>query len=311
MSNFSEIKDIGQAEELLSLFEKDFPDDTTGLEDMLNQMLDVFFAPNAELTGNADSFHNFSVSIKKIKRDNQDAYSIVKMGLKAHPANTDLLADALQYGYNCGQYDECLDWYQSLSAVDKKWWTWRAFSFSIDYLLKQYNSNNESASVEDMIALAKEYQERLPNEDDAWLSEAEVYASTNQVEKAIEVLESAIEKKKAGPKSLLKYADLMIEQGDFEKAQVAVTKMKRDPRTSKSINTSYMYYLDGLCRMSKIMSSPEFEDGEFDEKEILKVYKSFKLSLAMPGLRANVKNDILENIHRLELETEVLNPYGM
>ena len=73
---------------------------------------------------------------------------------------------------------------------------------------------------------------------------------------------------------------------------------------------SYVFLLDGLCRMTKMMSTDEYEEGEYDEKEIYRVYKSFYISTSMPGYRDNIRQQIVEQIDRLERETEVNYPYN-
>ncbi|SDG69299.1 tetratricopeptide repeat protein [Marvinbryantia formatexigens] len=308
-NSFYGITDIGQAEELLNLFRRDHPNDIVGAENMLQELLEVLLAPETKLTGTATDFHNFSVSITRITNDNRNALAIVKEGLKIHACDTDLLADALRYGYNCGEKEECETLYKRLQSIDKSSWTWRAFSFSIDYLIGIYSSDRvHSFSVEDILKLAQEYKENQPDEEDAWLSEQEIYAKTNQPEKGIKVLEEAMEKFSSCPRCWLRYADIMMDKGEYEKAEPVIKKMRRDPKTSEAINSSYMFYLDGLCKMRRLINSDEYDEGEVDPKEVLRVYKAFQLSLASPGLRENTKRNIEEQINRLSTETDIEYP---
>lgn len=69
-----------------------------------------------------------------------------------------------------------------------------------------------------------------------------------------------------------------------------------------------MFYLDGLCRMKKLMDNDEYDEGVFDEKLVRAVYKSFRLSLASSGLRKNTSEMINRYIGRIELETGILFP---
>lgn len=47
--------------------------------------------------------------------------------------------------------------------------------------------------------------------------------------------------------------------------------MRRNPKTIESINTSYIFYLDGMCKKSKLMDTDEYKEGEIDEKMMMKI----------------------------------------
>ena len=304
---FYGITDVGQAESLLNQFRCDRPKDLNGAEEMLDDLLDALLLPDIELTGDANAFHNFAVSITRISNDNKDAFNIVREGLKIHSGNVDLLADAIKYGYNCGQKEYCQKCFATLNTIKKDKWTWRAFSFSIDYLREEW-ADKDTDTAEDILKLVKEYQEMRPDEEDAWLCEYEVYDSINQTSRGIEVLEKAIEQFRFCPKCCLRYAEIMMDRGDYEKAEPIIKKLRLNPKTGESINLSFMFYLDGLCKMSKLMASDEYEDGDVDEREVIKVYRSFRLALTSPGLREGTKQRIDENIERLSKETGIEYP---
>ena len=135
---FSGLRDVGQAYDILNRYRRENSEKTEEIERLLNDLLDALFSCQDSLTGGADDFHNFTVSISKISNDNRSALQIAEEGLKLHGDNTDLLADAILYGRNCGEREECANWYNKLLTIDKTAWTWRAFSFSIDFLLDEY-----------------------------------------------------------------------------------------------------------------------------------------------------------------------------
>lgn len=302
---FDGLKDVGQAENLLSRYQRDYSDHE-GAETMLNDMLDALLAPGVQLTGSADEFHNFSVSISKLSGDNRDALAIVEAGLELHADNTDLLADAILYGRNCGERGKCATWYQKLLGIEKSAWTWRAFSFAIDYLIEEYAS--KKVDVEEILELAKEYQRQKPDEEDAWLSEYEAYEKTNSREKGLAVLLAADQRFSFCPKCWLRYADIMMEKGNYVEAEAFIKKLRLNPKSGESVNISYVFFLDGLNKMTRMMASEAYEDGEYDKKEIMKIYKTFRLALCSPELRDNIKQQIDGHISRLEAETEILYP---
>lgn len=305
---FLGINDVGQAEKLFDEYRIKYPKDTDGQLRVLSELLDALFATEDQITGEADDFHNFAVTVSRVANDNKDAYAVVREGLKIHDINTDLLADALMYGANAGEKADCEKWYEVLQRVDKSKWTWRAFSFTITYLLNLYaSSESGGTTIDDILSLAKEYQKNLPDDESAWISLYRIYDRTNQRAKGVEVLEDAIKKFQSCPKCWLRYADAMLDDGFYKKAEPVIKKMLRDPNTTEHVNTSYMYFLDGKCKMAKLMDSDDYWDGEVDEKEVKKIYRSFALARKLEGLRENVNQRIEEYVNRLSFETGV--PY--
>ena len=303
---FEGMTDVGQAEVEFNQFRLNNPDDIDAQKAVLSDMLDALLGAEEQLTGDADDFHNFAVTVSKVVNDNKNAYAIVREGLKIHNVNTDLLADALLYGANAGEKEACEEWYNVLMSVDKSKWTWRAFSFTITYLLNLYSSSESSiANLDTILALAKEYQTYLPDDESAWMSMYRVYDKTNQRAKAIEVLKAAIDKFRSCPKCCMRYADEMIDEGKYADAETAIRKMLRDPNATEQINTSYMHYLDGKCKMAKLIDTDAYWNGEVDEKDVKSIYRSFTLSRRSEGLRESVNQRIDEYINRLELETGV------
>lgn len=304
---FLGLHDVSQAEDILNRFRRENPDDMDAIEKLQNDLLDALLSSQEPLTGGADDFHNFTVSISKISGDNRAALQIAEEGLKLHSDNTDLLADAILYGRNCGEREDCAAWYRKLQEIDKSAWSWRAFSFSIDYLLDEYASKR--ATAEEMLGLVNDYQEFKPDEEDAWLSEYDFYNSTNNRSKGLQALNTADAKFKFCPKCWLRLADIKMDDGLYDEAEPFIKKLKRNPKSGESVNMSYVFLLDGLCRMTKMMNTDEYEDGKYDDKEIYRIYKSFHISASMPGYRDNIRQQIVEQIDRLERETEVEYPY--
>lgn len=300
------IIDVGQAEHTFNQFRTNNPNDTDAQLTVLADLLDALFGAEEQLIGDADDFHNFAVAVSTVANDNKNAYAIVREGLKIHTVNTDLLADALMYGCNTGEKNECDRWYRTLLEVDKSCWTWRAFSFTITYLLDIYSSSENSiANIEQILKLASEYQQYLPDREDAWISLHRVYERTNQRAKGIKVLEEAIEKFRFCPKCWLRYADIMIDDGQYEKAEPVIKKMLRNPNATEHINTSYMYFLDGQCRFAKLMDSEGYDIGEVDEHDVRMIYRSFRLARKSQGLRENTNQRIEEYIDRISIETGI------
>lgn len=307
------LNSVGKAEELISIAindEQRTNEERVGyLYDLVDGLLDE--EKEDSLNGDADDFHNFGVAILNVASDYETALDIVQCGLKIHFANTDLLADAIRYGYNCGKYEKCEQWYNMLMSISKKLWTWRAFSFSIDYLLDMMGmleDHSEEAihnQEEKIFELVQEYQTYYPDEEDSLVSEFQFYNATNQMEKGIEVLEKANRELKLCPKCWLRYADIMVERGEYEKAEPMIKKLRSKPDSATSINFAYVYYLDGLCKLTRLL-----EDELYPEEEVRKAYKAFTNALKHRSLSQNTKSKIMQQMEILELESEMECPYN-
>lgn len=310
---FSGLTDVGKAMSVLNQFMRDNSSESQATEDLIDDLLKALFEDEQQLFGDADDFHNFAVTVAKIKNDNEVATRIIKKGLDVHETNTDLLADVIKYGYNCGEKELCFQSYLKLQSIPKERWTWRAFMFTIEYLMdivdeKSAVLDSENISKEGILAIAKEYQKMLPSDEGAWLSECRIYERFNQKKEGMDVLKAAIDKFDFCPKCWMHYADIMLEEGNYEEAEKILKKMRRNPKTVEDVNTSYMYFLDGQCKMKKLVDSDDYDDGIIDEKEVMRVYRTFRLSLNSEGARVGIRTQIYEYIKRLELETDVKYP---
>lgn len=310
---FLGISDIGQAETILSRYRKEYPQDVEGAENLMNKLMDAVAAANP-LVGDANDFHNFSVSISKLVNDNKKALFIVEKGLGIYQTNTDLLADAIQYGYSCGEHEKCHAWFEMLQKIDKARWTWRAFSFSIDYLLAGWTSSESTDySTEDILALANSYQENLPDNEDAWNSEYEIYEGINQKEKGVEVLERAIQKFRFCPRCWLHYVEFKIDNGEYEEAEPVIKKILQNPKSREKINISYVHFVDGLCKLYRLNSRENFPsiDGEETperreyEYEVWSIYRSFHKALSSTGIRETIKAQIFEYTEELYIDSGI------
>ena len=295
---FSGLKDVGQAERIYNRFARENNNDDRMIEDIVLDLLRALRESDT-IYGDDDDFHNFAGTCSNTLDDNRAAYDIVYEGLKLYPTNTDLLADAIKYGYSCGEKDKCKLYYETLVTIDKAKWTWRAFSFAIDYLLDEWSSKDSEYSVEDMLSLAEEYKQTLPDEED------EVYDGTNQKEKGISILEEAISKFTFCPRCWLRYADLMIDRGEYAKAEPVIKKMLMFPKSKDKINPSYMFYLDAQCKLYTWRSSEAYENGEINKAQIMCIYRAFRKALSASGLRASTKRQIEDNIVEIENETDI------
>ncbi len=304
MENFR-LNSVGKAEEFITQAKRDGLSNAE-ISDYLYHLVDSLLddKENKRINGNADDFHNFGVTILKNASDYETALEIIQRGLEIHKTNTDLLADAIRYGYNCGKYEKCENWFSSLQKIPKTLWTWRAFSFSIDYMIDNLGALSDESEysvdlrINEIVSLAKSYQKFFPDNEDSYVCEYEIYRLTNQTEKGLEVLRHADQVMTSCPKCWLRYADIMMERNNFEEAEVTIKKLRTGVFLDSNVNMSYVFYLDGMCRMAKLLPQ-----REFPEIEVNNIYKSFKMANDNGSLSQSSREKMLNQIKRLELES--------
>lgn len=303
---------MDQAERLISAFSGA---DSEEKEKALYQIVDSILQreeSQPSIGGDADAFHNFTVSLVSIAQDYETAVEILQLGLTIHPTNTDLLADAIRYGYNCGKTEECKQWLAALRQISIASWTWRAFSFSIDYLLDVNGSDITSDAADErlkeLLNLVKQYQAYYPDREDSYFREYDIFNRTNQKDKAVKVLETAIETFKYCPKCWLRYADIMVDKGDYRAAIPSIKKLCNHPNSADSVNMGYVYSLRGICQIALLSQETEdeddlFSDPTYDEKKVNSIYDSFRLALAQEDLRENTRTKVKEQLNSLREKT--------
>lgn len=300
---YKKLKNIGQAERILQTMGiQDGADAySEDMEEVMYKLADALLMPDKQVCGDADDFHNFSVMILKIASDYETAFEIVEIGLKIHSFDTDLLADAIRYARNCRKEVESRDYYGKLLEIDYSQWTWRAFSFVIDYLLDGFG-DNENSTYDKQVELVKQYQKYHPYEEDAYYSEYEIYKQNNEEQKAVEILKHTVENMKFCPKCWVRYADIMISRGEYEEAKRYIHCLRISPHSSDSVNMAHIYYLDGLCRSIAVLSQEDF-----NEVEVGNIYKVLNMALSHSSCRKNTQTKVEDLLTTMEMETGIGN----
>lgn len=301
---YRKLNNVGQAERILQEMEVQGGEDiySQNMEKLMYELADALLMPNKQICGDADDFHNFSIMILKIASDYETAFEIVEVGLKVHSSDTDLLADAIRYTRNCGKETESRDYYGRLLEIDYSQWTWRAFSFVIDYLLDGFGDGN--STYDKQLELVQQYQKYYPYEEDAYYSEYEIYNQNNEDQKAVGILKSVVEKMKFCPKCWMRYADIMIDRGEYEEARKYIRCLRIYPHSSDSVNMAHVYYLDGLCRSIAVLSQEDF-----NEIEVKNIYKVLNMALSHSSCRKNIRMKIEDLFATMKMETGIDNSY--
>ena len=166
-------------------------------EDNIDELYQLAFKllNQKKVYGSENDYHNFSLNYSK--KDSYDiACRILQKGLEQFPRSVDLLSDFLQTGVNCNRIEECRMCYNTLLSIPKIRWSWRGFSFSIDYMLYLCCSLNEVELMEmkkSMISLADEYQSLFPADEDPYICKADIFSFFNDKNAVKSILMYAIE----------------------------------------------------------------------------------------------------------------------
>ncbi len=233
-------------------------------------------AVNANST--QSDYHNLAVDIARCELFGL-ACDILEAGLVRHKT-CDLLADFLAYGIKCGRIERCKEIYKLLLKMPKIKWNWRGYSFSIAYLTYLFQNAETQKEIDKIISemknLVADFHKYIPNDEEAFICEANVDNLCHEYEAEESVLYKALETFDVAPKAALKLADILFEKGKYDEAFKMVERSLKDcNQTQDSVSEPYLYYLSGLCRLSIAQRS----EAGFTEEIVKLIYLDFNLSL--------------------------------
>ncbi len=234
-----------------------------------------------KLVGSGDEIHNYSVELAR-RGEYLLAVKVLKKGLVIFPKNTDLIADFLQYSCYCGEQQEALQYYNRLQALPKYLWTWRAFSFSIDFLknsLESCNDNEENfynKKRNEMYEIAYAYRDAYPFSEDSYACISDIYTLFGEKAEAQKALEDALSNLKVCPKCAIRLADIYFDRGDMQRALNVINRgLKDSNQAEEKVNTGYLYLLSGLSKTA-LLYEKEFVA---EKKEVISIYEDFNIAL--------------------------------
>ena len=75
--------------------------------------------------------------------------------------------------------------------------------------------------------------------------------------------------------------------------------------SAESVNMAYVFYLDGLCRMTLWQQTDEYQEEEFDEKTVKSIYRRFRKALNHSDCRKNLSEKIMNLARSNYQETQI------
>lgn len=225
-----------------------------------------------KITGTSAEYHNL-VSEYARKGSYRYATEVAKAGAKKYGKNVDLLADIVKFGSQCQDKDACERAHDRLNSIDKKMWTWRAFTFVIDYLenvMEMSNKDGDTRETEEQIKdeILKLIEEYKKLEDErAWVAEAELYVKYGEREKAINVLKDGVEKVTVAPQCCIKLSDMLLESGDYEEVvKYSSMGIRGTAQDQPSASNGYLLYASALAKDALIHREALESGGETKNK---------------------------------------------
>jgi len=236
----------------------------------------LFSSPRIVINGDSSDFHNLCVELAR-----QDYYDkscmVIESGLHYYPRSVNLLADYIAYGLQCGKYSKCERYYKILQAIPIADWTWRAFDFSIDYLLDRSEKTILSTSDKKKIeSLINSFKKQYPNDERAFLQEAMYNQYQNNEEQEIAALEYAAKNIHLSPKCSLKLAQIYLSKGNYSASNEILDECKIQYMHPDFVNNiGEIYAQSVMCEMAIFYIELNELSDDDREKKAMKIYSDF------------------------------------
>lgn len=263
---------------------------TYRMKQMLGESLDTQQGSQQEdlkLIGSNEAFHNVATAFAGSGQF-KDACLVLEKGLELYPKETDLLADYLNYGVRAGEMDKAGKYFGVLYEIPHDRYTWRSFTFIIDYLIScnktgifgdKVNKDNLKNTCQKLV---REYKAYLPGEEKAYIAEYNVKASMGaKTNDLLNVLKDGVSKVTVSPQCCLKIVDISLESGDYQSVlDYAQRGLSVSAQEQESVDSGYFYYATALAMDAKWrdVNDPAYKEPEYG-KEIIKMYRTADLSL--------------------------------
>lgn len=211
--------------------------------------------------GTPDHYHNYAVTFARAS-DFDIACDILLCGMKRYHKNVDLLADYLEYAIkssNDEHYTKCEEIFNVLISRRPDFWNWRAYDFSIDYLLDKLDRGiGESLQIKQQcIELAREFQSRISTNELGYIAEANVYKMFGEEKQAFATLKKALGKTKLHTvQASVTLAEMYIKRNEPQEALKCINRVLSDVSdTNLRIAPSHIYVLSVICKASILLSN--------------------------------------------------------
>lgn len=210
-------------------------------------------------SGSADHYHNYAVIFAR-ESEFTLACDILLCGIKRYQVNVDLLADFLEYAIkssNDEHYKQCEAIFSCLQLRRPQFWNWRAYDFSIDYLLDKLDRGiGDPGEIHTKcLELAKEFQKRISDNELGFIAEANVHATFGEKTKQFLTLKKALTRSGLhAVQSAIALAEIYIRRNQPQEALNCVNRVLADLADINTRSTpARVYSLQIICKVALLL----------------------------------------------------------
>lgn len=271
------------------------------------------YACSDAVLGDDDDYHNLAVEYARLDYHNF-ALDVLAKGLSITKFSPDLLADMILYGIESGQLEKSDTAYSRLMRLDRNAWGWRSYSFVIKYYLEKAkcipNSKTRETIKGQAIALAEDFvnyaRKRSSKDiDRAYNNMASVYKFFGGDDAEGSILQKGFSSVDSAPQCALGLADILFEQGKYEKALpyiekciIAVNKPQPD------VNASYVHLIYALAKTQRLLANGLNEDSSIQE-DVEDIYKHFHIATDAYDAHESFKKVASQTIKSIKIQTGI------
>lgn len=236
------------------------------------------------IEGDANDFHNASVDLTR-KQEFSFAYRLLEVGTHKFPTDTDLLGDLLLYGLKCRSYTELEKYSDALLKLPKNVWTWRAFHFSIEYLMEGYEQADDTSRAvleKKILGLLDDYKEHSKfftdqsDREKAYSLKHRFYMIKRDIPSALKTLQDAIDEIPGKcPQCALRLADYYFDAGEYDKVIAPAECASLIIEVQPAISYSYLHFILGASREYILRKSSKL----LSEENVRPIYHSYYAAL--------------------------------
>ena len=231
-----------------------------------------------KIRGSETAYHNLSV---EFERQNCPSFAadVAAIGVTVYPMSTDLLPAMISYAQSSGNIEYCEKGLAKLKEIPRKYWTWRTFTFVVDYYKDNLASLDNPKKYEESLAAAKEniseFKQYIPHEERAYVAEAEMYLHQNEYQNAINALIDGVSHVSVAPQCCMKLADLYLQIGEYKKVEEYARKgILASTQDQPTVSIGYLYYLFALSLDAQRMFS-KINCQAFDRSMIMEIVTAY------------------------------------
>lgn len=251
----------------------------TGIQIQMFELASKVADEHIRLIGDADSLHNLAVEYARMGIYDA-ACMFLDKGLQTRRMgrNIDLLADYIKYAVAADEstLEKAQVYYEKLCSISRNRWNWRAYEFSIDYLLSVLDEDSDKSEGDKEIYRkifkhANDYRKQFeehPKRDRAYYTLAGVYSSRGEYKRMLDLLTEAINKGKKMPLCAMKLAEYYFKIGDYDKTSEYVELCKlMGIDIEQDMKFGYQYLISALCIMVEVCKEIEVWKNKSDTEK--------------------------------------------